>query len=574
MNNNISSKIVQILKNSGLYLLFFLVACIVISSITILMNIEFIKYNFIASLILAIFPYYYITKKDNSFIQSISIIVSFIILFVSIIINHYYIDLSWDGNSYHKDAVGLLKNNWNPIYDDYIDYYKKLNNRNMDYIGDKVELTHGFWQTHYAKSTWHIGATIYAFTKDIETGKIYNLIGVYITFVLTLSAIFKYKNRLIIPIILSLIVAINPISITQTFTYYNDGFMGNMLILLIIYMMIYTLNDDKFNKKELYSIICSLLIILINIKFTGFGYAGLFCLPYFLIFTYKKMKEKKSREVMKNIALFSIVVLFSTCIVGFSPYMTNIIDGNSIFYPLAGENKVDIVSYNEPISFHNKSSLYKFAKSTLSETDNINEISKRTPKLKKIFEVDENQLYVLYAPDIRIAGFGVLFSGILIISSIIITIYIIKMTIKKDKRIIYLITPLIVIALLIIFISESWWARYSPYVYLIPIISLLLTYEDKNKISKIPFLILLIPTLINMSYFIEYNTKSNLTTSIQTKQRLDSMSKNKNYLLIDTNNEFLGMMYNFDDRHINYRVTTTYHNDSKELYKWIKYKEE
>ena len=108
----------------------------------------------------------------------------------------------------------------------------------MDYIGDKVELTHGFWQTYYAKSTWHIGASFYALTNNIESGKIYNIIGIFITFSLTLYILYKITNKAAISTIIALLLSINPISLVQCFTYYNDGFMGNLLMTLIVCILI------------------------------------------------------------------------------------------------------------------------------------------------------------------------------------------------------------------------------------------------------------------------------------------------------------------------------------------------
>ena len=346
--------------------------------------------------------------------------------------------------------------------------------------------------------------------------------------------------------------------------------MGKLLMNLIFYMTLLALDKKETNKIELYTILSCLLLILINIKFTGFGYAGIFCLPYFLIFTYKKIKENNIKELIKSSAIFLTIVLFSVCIVGFSPYITNLKEGLPIFYPLMGENKVDIVTHNQTVLFNDKSTIYKFAKSMLSEVANMNQESGLKPKTKIPFTQTEIELELLNAPDLRISGFGPLFSGIFIISVLIIIIYVIRGLLKKNKYIIYVIVPMLTSMILVMCISESWWARYSQYIYLVPITALILPTLDKSKIKYIFITIISIPLILNMSYFIERNTIYNFQRSKVIETRLKELV-DKEIIVIDTKNEFVGMLYNFEDKNINFITTTKDSPNKKDLYMWNKY---
>lgn len=207
----------------------------------------------------------------------------------------------------------------------------------------------------------------------------------------------------------------------------------------------------------------------------------------------------------------------------------------------------------------------------LSKTSNINQKNKNTPEIKIPFSVSQEELDVLYHPDLRISGFGVLFSGILIISIIILSVIAMDMIKKKSKYLILFIIPLVIIFFLMIFISESWWARYTPYLYLIPLFTLILVVFSEYKIKNILFLILALPMFINMLYYFKYNTFTNYQTSQKINNCLNAVSKNEKITVIDTQDEFVGVLYNLEDRGINFTVTTTNKNDSKELYKWIRY---
>lgn len=571
--SNNKNKFIEVLKDSGVFLLMLFVIIMILSSVLFLIKINISKYHFVISVILTILLFYLLNKGKKISCICFSILLSILVFCGCLFVNKVYLDLSWDGNTYHKDAVGLLKNGWNPVYEDYITAYEKIGNRNMDYIGNELSTTHGFWQTYYAKGTWLIGATIYAFSDDIETGKVYNLIIIYITFVLMLSFLCNCNISMFFSLIIAVLVSFNPISIVQMFTYYNDGFLTNILILLIFYMMLFNDENRKMKNKELYISICSFLVLIINTKFTGFGYAGIFCLFFYLVFLYKMYKNNRLSDCIKPTIIFSITVILSVCIVGFSPYVKNIVEKHQIFYPLQGKDKVDIVSYNQPKQFNDKTTVYKFAKSVLSKTSNINQINNSNPELKVPFSVDEAELQSLYHPDIRVAGFGVLFSGILIISSIILFVYLIFMFIKKSKYLILILIPLIIICLLILFISESWWARYIPYLYLVPLIALFLTSLRKSKVNYLLFIMLFIPMFINILYFFQYNTLHNYMTSKEIRECLNSVPKNKRIIVIDEQNTFLGALYNLEDRNIQFSVTSEKNKNSKKLYKWIRYVE-
>lgn len=571
MKKNIK-RVVELLKDSGVFLLLLLGCILVVSGVSLLFRIGITKYHLFINIFLSIVVFLFIKGKKRIVKSGISILIALLVLILSIFINKNYIDLSWDGNSYHKDAVGLLKNGWNPVYENYIDAYKRIDNRNMDYIGEEIQTTHGFWQTNYAKGTWLIGANIYSVTDDIETGKAYNLLIVYTTFVLLLFILYKASSNFVCSMLIALLTAINPIILVQTFTYYNDGFLGNLLILLVFLMMLFNIKKSILTEKELYICICSTLLLLINTKFTGFAYAGIFCLFYYLIYLYNKFKKNALKEAIKPTIIFGITVLVGVCIVGFSPYIKNIVDHKQIFYPLMGENKVDIVTANQPKRFQNKSTVYKVSVSLLSRVGNSN-ISNAGPIIKKIpFTVYDSELSFLKACDLRISGFGVLFSGILILSAIICFVCLIRLFIKRDRLFILLGLPLVIVCFLMIFISESWWARYTPYLYLFPIIALVLLLFEKKKIKYVIFGLLVLPMFINIGFYFKYNTLENYETSKAIINNIDAIDKDREVIIVDERNEFVGMMYNFEDRNIKFKVSTKKSLEDKNLYKWIKYR--
>ena len=49
-----------------------------------------------------------------------------LLLILTALLSSSIFDMSWDGNSYHKTCVGLLKYGWNPIYETFGDANARL----------------------------------------------------------------------------------------------------------------------------------------------------------------------------------------------------------------------------------------------------------------------------------------------------------------------------------------------------------------------------------------------------------------------------------------------------------------
>jgi len=86
---------------------------------------------------------------------------------IFLIIAGSIIDLSYDGITYHKTAVGALKNGWNP-HEESIAVWARRQPGRSEY--DHYDL----WVDHYPRGTWYIGAIFYCLTGNIESGKAYD----------------------------------------------------------------------------------------------------------------------------------------------------------------------------------------------------------------------------------------------------------------------------------------------------------------------------------------------------------------------------------------------------------------
>ena len=556
---------------SAYFLLIFLTSIIVITGLMFLFHISISYLQIITSFICSVaYLIFFIGKKYRLKEKIFAIIISIILVLTSAFICSKYFDISWDGNTYHKDAIGALKNGWNPVYDNYIDFYETSSIRDMNYIGDELVVTHGFWQTYYAKGAWYVDANFYYIFNNIESSKLFNILLAYISFIFSIYFVNKITKKLSLSIVVGFIFAFSPVVIVQLFNNYNDGALYNGLLCLVLSFLLFCLN---FERKQMISWIFCLIIICCNIKFTGFVYAGFFCLALYIIYVLEN--RKKIKEIIKPTIVFSFSLLIAIFIAGFSPYITNIMSKGNMFYPLLGKDKVDIITYNQPKEFVGESTIVKFSKSIFSKTANINEKSNNKLQLKLPLTVYSDELQVLNKNDLRIGGFGVYFSAIFLFSLIIILYGLIINYKNKNYLFKYYLAIFMTTIFLILILSESWWARYTPFVYFLPLMALTMmftTFKNK-KYANIALICLSFVMFINLSFFINNNLFYNYKEAKNYREILEKYQNSSEYItIVDVNNSFLGALYNFDDYNIKYNISLDSSNQDKTLFRYLKYR--
>lgn len=540
----------NLFKHSAIFLLLFL--CLMFTGTTLLfiVNVSITKFHLISFLILSSIIYYFINKKrldKKSFFKVLSI--SLIVISFSTLVSTFMFDRSSDGNTYHKDAIGVLKEGFNPVYEESSKFIIKRDN-------SKQLANYAVWTDHYAKANWIMAANFYSLTGNIESGKAMNIISLYIVFVLVFVNLTKIVSKRK-SFIISLLVVFNPIVSSQLFTYYNDQLVCLYLFLSIL-MLIKI--DLDFKNKENWFIYILTFILLSNTKFNGMGYLLVFSFFFVCKYLYGAYKNKKFLSMFKKLCIIFIpLFIFSFGVVGSHTYLKNTIDHKNPFFPLYDKNGEDIITEQEPKSFLKMNNVSKLFYGTFSKANNLRENDDTTLKIP--FTVYKSELKPAMSNDLRISGWGVFFSGILIISIIVlITKY------KNYKKENYIIYSLGITCLLLLVMSESWWARYNPYFYLFVIYSsyIMLRY-NKNKLVNVLYISII---FINSLIPFVGNTYYTFTNSIKIRKDFKKL-ENKKIIVIDK--KYNGIYYNLKDYNIKF---TFGDNSNKEMYyHYINYKD-
>ena len=539
------------LKETGLFLLLFMFNILVGTTLLFTIKISISNIHLLVFFIITSIIYYFYRRKTN--IKDIikTILISLAIIIISIILSSFMFDRSSDGNTYHKDAVGVLKEGFNPIYESSKDIIKKRTD-------DSKKLTnYSIWTDHYAKANWIIAANFYSLTNNIESGKAMNIISLYIVFSLIATSLVK-KLSLKKSLLLALIIVLNPITASQLFTYYND-----QLVCLYLFLSISCLIklDYDINDKEEWLVYILSFTILANMKFNGLGYLLVFSFLFACKYLYKAIKDKAFILIFKKLCLIFIpLFILSLLVVGYPTYIKNTIDHNNPFFPLYDDNGEDIITAQQPKRFLKMNNLEKLFYGTFSKANNLRDNDNTTIKIP--FTVYKSEITPAMSNDLRISGWGVLFSGLLLVS-----IYILIKYYKNYKDESWILYTLGITILLLIVMSESWWARYTPHFYLFIILAtyILFKYSKHKYINSIFITLIIINTLIPLLGNSFYTLKNSITIN----KELKSLTNKEIKVKINGMN---GIIYNLKDYNIKFKLNNKI--QGKELYyHYLEYQE-
>lgn len=494
-------------------------------------------------------------EKNNKKIKN-TIITIMIFLFIIIALPFAYnktLDMTIDGNSYHKTAIAYIKNGWNPLYESTKEFASKNNNVMKIEQKTKTDL----WIEHYPKATWITAATIYNMTGNIESGKCITVIFAIMLFIIAyncLNAIMSRKWSVII----SILTVLNPITITQFFSYYVDSLMG--ILFTIELLLLFLINPKKTLKENMMNWLAlgSICLFFSNIKFTGLLASGVIAAVFYFYWLIKYRKEKESFQIFKRITIpFVIIFVLAITFIGANSYVKNTIDHHNPLYPIVGKDKVDIITTMQPKSFEDKNMLEKFCISLMSKTENVT-YANGEPELKLPFMVYQSELDELINPDTRIGGFGPLFGLIVVISIILIIPGTIILYRNEKKHMKFIFLPAIAIILSMILLGENWWARYIPQFYLLPIGTIILyiyimKYFKRQKIARLSAIILCTSVILNISLFLP-SIYTNIRVLIEANQNLKEMKQTKNLELKTTTQGLYGYYYTLNDNGIKYKI--------------------
>ncbi len=415
-------------------------------------------------------------------------------------------DITWDGRDYQQRAIERISQGWNPVYQEL----------------EPKDVYYNQWLNHYPKAPWIAAASIYQLTGNLEAGKAVNLLLIACLFLISFS-LSRFTNlNPWLALGISLLLAFNPVSVCQSFSYYVDGQIGSIIAILFC-LLLYS-----FRKRSglIYLAISAALIVGLNIKFTATAYIAAFA---FGLFIWQIIRERWSGGTRRLFAAGITSLFLGIFVAGFQPYVTNMIGYGNPFYPFFASNEFGqsrITRDQIPTNFEGKNILEKIVLSIFSRSENV--YQRPTSPIKFPLSVQGKELLAFLTPDLRVGGFGPWFGAVALITG---AAFLLILTDKNSGRVwIFFLAGFVMLTVLIN--PEGWWARYAPQLWIVPIILLAACMVSRIGYIKVIGLFLLAILTINTLLVTGSYLYQNLQETQKARTVLSTLARQDQEVLI------------------------------------------
>ena len=371
------------------------------------------------------------------------------ILGLALVMCATFFDMSWDGLWYHQTAIYQMAHGWNPLRDPLHTFVPSL----QDYV------------QFYAKGPWYVSLALFQFSPHIELAKPAPWMAMAAMFLAVFAGQLDFGVRRRTALAIATLVSLNPVVVFELTTYLVDG-------LLVSYLACYLVAVARYIRRPspvVLAVLTSAAILCANTKFSGFVYLCFFCAAGGL---YLLMRERRS--VPRYAAVQVVALLLATVVFGFNPYVTNFVQRGHPFYPWFGTKAYPSYAqrgqdpndkYETPKNLLGHNRLFRFSYALFGRPGAEPFFPTPNAHLMWPFDVGLKDFEMYYFPDVRVSGFGPLFSGAFLLSIVLLGAALVRPGLPREIVIIFVVT---VIASLSVGL-HLWWARYGPQLWWLPI---------------------------------------------------------------------------------------------------------
>lgn len=448
----------------------------------------------------------------------------------AVLVSGAVFDISWDGMDYHQRSIYRLAEGFNPVYE----------------IAGPIDEYYNVWFNHYVKGPWYFGAALYRLTGSIESGKAINWLMLAAAACLSLAFFLRqpwlggWQAALI-----GLMLAANPVALSQIFSYYIDGLVASALLITVLALALYRESEPLSGALGL----SAAMVIGLNIKFTASAYMAVFV---GLGWLYLLWRARSRAFALRLTAVLAAGGLLGLLLAGYSSYVTNTLRHGNPLYPLLGGeeyNQAYIIQQQAPPDFLNRGQAEKLALSLFARAGNG--VIPGSLQLKAPFAVQRDDLIAFFAVDVRYSGFGPWFSGALLLAGLVLIA-----GAGEDRRRAALALGCMALAAGSTFInSENWWARYAPQIWWVPVIALALGLSLKARPVRLLAALLAAALALNLGMVAGPITYYNLRSTREIAAHLETLADSPEPVLFSAG-PFAGWVYRLERYGVPYQLVT------------------
>ena len=424
-------------------------------------------------------------------------------------------DTSTDGQAYHMEAILALHGGWNPFHDPWslsspsafwVQHYPKASWMTAACLYafiPRVDVGKAANTISWAASFLAAYAILLAVFRQVGSAR---------------------GRRILSPLSILLLAAClagNPVVLAQAFTFYNDGLLGSLTLTYTAMLGVYLLSQEpkalwvaasclpiqlnlKFTGILVVGIVTAAFMAGLYVRSRMSGgeadfatrtgapgggqpqddiargpapasqpdapheSAGAFSLVdvgggHGRDLVSRRRRGRTGSSVAAALAPGAVLILAAAAsffLAGFNPYVTNTLSKGHPFYPLVGEQKVDIMTMNEPPELVGKNRLEKFVLTLTGQTGQTISGPRERDRVLAL----KGSVFFNVGYDTRSSGFGPMMLWITLAGAALWGVLLVF-----DVRAGLIASALAGTILATVFIHpECWWARYVPQLWFVP----------------------------------------------------------------------------------------------------------
>jgi len=315
-----------------------------------------------------------------------------------------FFDMSWDGLWYHQTAVYQIVDGWNPLADPMRAFVPHLQD----------------WVRHYAKGPWYVASALYASTGDIEMAKAAPWMALAATFFAVFAAAADFGMRRGGAALVAALVSLNPVTVFELASFLVDGLMVSFLACFVAALLRWFRRPSPL----VLAVMVASAVLCVNAKQTGLVYLCFACAAGGL-----HALAARRDVVVKYVAIQTASLLLGVVLFGFNPYVTNTVHRGHPFYPMLGtrafpglaeRGEDPIERWETARNMIGRSRIVRLGYALFGRPAAPPYFPGTDAVLMRPLDVGPADFAMYYFHDVRISGFGPLFSGAFLLSLVLI----------------------------------------------------------------------------------------------------------------------------------------------------------
>lgn len=258
------------------------------------------------------------------------------------------------------------------------------------------------------------------------------------------------------------------------------------------------------------------VVVAPNLKFTG-----LLLVPFWIALGLARLSWSERRFPGRLVMALGLAGLFGVLVAGRQPYVTNVHEHGTPFYPATDDGAGhDVLHHQASRRFAEKPRWAQLTTSLFSRSQNFEKGGGKLvpePRLKVPMTVELSEVGMFALTDVRFGGFGPLFSGALVLAFLGAIVF--RRRLKHRALLAVGAAGAVSVALLLP--AGGWWARLAPQIWWLPLLFVMGAWASEARPVRLGGTVVALLLAANVALVGSANFAGQVLRTLVLREQLD-----------------------------------------------------